>query len=178
MSFKAHRPAGAARADYLAAKDYEAVVEFMLGPGIVSYVTSNTELDFHRPGYYLDVKERKSNLSDEWDLPPGCSKDDAFVIDELSVRKALRHYPAAYFWLHECQTDRVFLARIDEVVCGNHTRQDREVDKNGSLKGKWVVDLNDFRELDQIQQPMVDVLILEDLAEMSWKQSPLLIGVS
>lgn len=169
------RPPGASRADFQAARAYELLVEGLLGPGIVSNLDSSDKQDFWRPGYFLDVKERKQLLSDKWPVPDGWDPNDAFILDELSVRKALVHFPAAYFWLHDCTNDRVFLARIDQVVCGNHVRMDRTI-APGKSKGKWIINLSDFQELEPFWQEAVDEIILADLSEMAWKQSPLLIG--
>lgn len=172
---KYDRPPGAGAHDFKAARDYELQVGEMIGPYVVDNLDSTTKLDFWVPGWFLDVKERKQLLSAKWPIPGGWDPNDAFILDELSVRKALHHYPAAYFWMHDCTNDRVFLARIDEVVCGDRVRLDRETSP-GNSKGKWILNLSDYRELDREDQENVSLLILDDQLAMAWKQSPLLIG--
>ena len=77
---------------------------------------STDELDWWMPGSFVEVKAKNQPISNRWPLP--CAEPDAFILDELSVRKALAHFPHAYFVFLDHPLQRVFVARVDEVICG------------------------------------------------------------
>lgn len=166
------RPPGAGTADFGAAREYELKVGQLLGPYRIDNLDSPDRMDFWVPAVFLDVKERRQPIGARWPIPESWAREDTFIIDELSLRRAMLHAPSAYFWLHTCDDDRVHLARVDEILCAERVRVDRETSP-GRSKGKWLVSLSDFRditaEVDNVLQ-----IILQDQIEMKWKQSPLL----
>jgi hypothetical protein len=164
------RPAGAHAADYAGARAFEELVGGWLGTYKVPNLDAVDRLDYWVPGVYLDVKEKNQRLTARWWLLPGVEEVDLFVIDELSVRRAAAHFPHAYFLIRDRPGgDRIFLARIDEVFCAERARLNR-IGKTNVAKGKWVVDLSNFR---QLSDPAAQLLptVLHDQTSMPWKQS-------
>lgn len=168
---KYDRPPGAVRSDFFAAKAYEEEVASWHDYWIAN-LDRNDRLDFWHPGFFLDVKERKAPLSKKWPLPEGCTAEDAFVLDEVAIRKALEHFPGAFFLLRDAAGDRTFLARVDELLLCDRVRVNREY--NGQARGKVVVNMTDFR---QLTDPRTELLptILADLVGLTWKQAPCLL---
>lgn len=162
--------------DFTGARRFEEEVGDWLGQYRIGNLDSPDRMDWWVPGVYLDAKEKTQPLSARWPLPPGCAAVDAFVLDELSIRRALEHAPHAYFVMRDRPLERVYLARVDEVVCGDHTRVDR-VGSTGHAKGKWVINLTQFRRLENPAGELLAAL-LDDQVAVPWKQSALLIGGS
>ena len=159
--------------DFTNAREFEEEVGAWLGAFKVGNLTSVDKMDWWVPGVYIDVKEKGSPISKVWPLPEGCLVEDAFIIDELSIRRAMEKYPHAYFVLRDGPTGRVFLARVVAVVCGDHRRIDR-VGPTDKAKGKWVVNLKQFR---QLVEPANELMahVLGDQMAIAWRQSPCLI---
>lgn len=168
----ARRP-GVSRSDFLNSKDYEEKVGTWLGDFKISNLTSTEKLDWWVPGFFIDVKERRQLLGVRWPLPEGCAHEDAMILDELSVRKAMAHFPHAYFLLRTLPEDRVFLARVDEVICGDHVRVNR-VGNTGVAKGKWVINVAQFRQLDDPANELLPAVLADQVAT-PWKQSGCLV---
>lgn len=166
------RPAGAAQSDFAAARAFEEEVGNWLGEYKIANLDSSTRLDYWVPGFYLDVKEKRQPLGKRWHLLDGVPETDLFVLDELSVRRAAEHFPHAYFLIRDCPTGRIFLARIDEVFSTTHARVNRRTSEQ-HRKGKWVLDLTNFRMLDDPPLELLP-LVLNDQVETTWKQSPCL----
>lgn len=165
------RPKGASAADFNAAKEFENEVGTWLGDYKVANLEQSDRLDWWVPGFYIDVKEKRQKLTARWvGLLPGVDETDLFVLDELSVRRAMRHFPHAYFVIRDVPSGgRVFLARIDEVTGAERARLNR-VGNTQHAKGKWVVSLRNFRQLtDPINQ--LRPTILHDQVNMPWKSS-------
>lgn len=148
--------------DFVNSKVWEGEVQTWLPSYVDSRTSSTTELDFYIPGAYVEAKEKNQPIGPRWDLP--CEEVHAFIIDELSVRKAMLKFPLAYFVLHDVPQQRVFLARVDEMALASATRLQRVG------KGKRVVDLRNFR---QLIDPALELwpAICADQLEMSWKRS-------
>lgn len=149
--------------DFVAARAFEEQVGEWLGEYKVSHLDRPDKLDWWVPGVYVEVKEKNQRLTERWHLLPGVREPDLFIIDELSVRRAAEHFPHAYFVLHDRPSGRLFLARVDEIFCAERARRMRDG------KGKWVIDLRNFRELERGS----DLLqaILEDQVALGWKKS-------
>jgi hypothetical protein len=167
---KYERPPNAVKDDYFRAKDYEDVVAGWHDYWVPN-LDRNDRMDFWHPGFMLDVKERKAPLSKRWPLPEGCTPEDAFVLDEVAVRKALEHFPGAFFLLRDGHGDRTFLARVDELLLCDRVRVNREY--GDTKRGKLIVNMSQFR---QLEDPATELLptILADLTALSWKQAPCL----
>lgn len=155
--------------DFARAERFEQTVAEWLPAHHIDKTKSTEDLDFWVPGWYLDVKERHQKISAGWPRIPGVKDDDLFIIDELSVRKALKHYPHAYFLLHDVPGKRVFLARVDEIVAAPHIQVDR-VSASGHAKGKWVVGLLNFRLLKDPKNELTPTIFADQLA-LPWKRS-------
>lgn len=162
------RPVGAGASDFQNAKEFEEKVGEWLGDWKVSNLDSTERLDWWVPGFYVDVKEKRQKLSSRWHLIDS-PEQDMFVIDELSVRKAVKHYPHAYFLIRDVPCDRFFLARVDEMFSAERGRLNR-TGKTGHQKGKWVVDLQNFRQLVNPELQLRPT-IMHDLTSMPWKAS-------
>ena len=159
--------------DHDNARRFENEVGDWLGQYKIGHLDATDKMYWWVPGVYLDAKEKAQPISGRWPLPAGCRNEDAFILDELSIRRAMQHHPHAYFVMRDKPLDRTFLARVDEVMCGDRIRIDR-VGSTGHKKGKWVVDLSQFREL---KNPAVELLsfVLGDQIALAWKQSGCLI---
>ena len=152
------RPPGANFHDLQEARHYEQVIAGALPAYRIDKTDSTIELDFWVPGFYLDVKEKKQPLTARWHLLEA-AHEDTFVLDELSLRKALKHYPYAYFLLRDRPLDRLFLAGCWELACVRRTRVNRQG------KGKLLLDLNDFR---QVTHDTFVSEVMADLATVRW----------
>lgn len=150
--------------DFANAAEFEGQVKNVLPPWHIDESKSTTRLDFWVPGLYVEVKEKRQKLTDRWHLIEGVAERDIFVLDELSLRKALEHYPAAYFVIRDVPGgDRVFLAGVWEVACVPRVRRDR------GGKGKLLINLSEFRQLDSLDQ--IVPIAMADLAATAWRQS-------
>lgn len=168
------RHAGWRRSDHANARRFEEEVGDWLGAYKIGHLDATDRMDWWVPGLYLDAKEKAQPISKVWPLPEGCPAEDAFILDELSIRRAMLHMPAAYFVMRDRPRNRTFLARIDEIIAGEHTRVNR-VGSTGVRKGKWVVDLRQFRELTDPASELLPFCLADQIA-LPWKQSALLIG--
>lgn len=162
MSGAYYRPPNTDLAD---AREFEQVVRTWLPAYVDDRTASTSELDFYVPGCYLDVKEKKQPIGARWPLP--CREQDAFIVDELTIRKGLKHFPYAYFVIQDRPLGRVFVCRIDEIALAEKVRLNRV------NKGKHVVDMTNFR---QLLNPAAELWphILQDQLDMAWKSSPCL----
>jgi len=150
--------------DFANARAWEEEVASWLPPHIARF-DSTEELDIYVPGAYIDCKEKIRKISDRWPRPPGVEEWDLFIIDELSVRKALRHFPMSYFLIRDRQSgDRVLLARVDEMAAVERSR----VNRVG--KGKWLVDLSNFKVLEDPKYELWPAITADQLG-LPWKRS-------
>lgn len=161
------RPDGAKQIDRQRGGDLEDRVRAELG-FVLDHTNSSTLLDFWAPGFFVEVKGQYQPLGQRWlDHWPGCRVP--FVLDELSVRKACEHFPHAYF-VFGTHDDRLFVASIAEVVCSDRVRLDRRTEK--WTKGKWLLDLAQFTEIDCALEDyeLLPVLTQRHLL-LQWKKS-------
>jgi len=158
--------------DFAEARAVEELVGSWLGAHKIGNLDSTERMDWWVPGFYLDVKEKKQPLTARWPLPAGVAERDAFIVDELAVRKALEHFPAAYLVVHDVPVERWVLISVTELVCCDRVRVERET-VSGHRKGKWVVDLTQFRTLTAPSQLRDE--ILADQVTLPWKRSGCLI---
>ena len=127
----ARRP-GQSALDMAAAREFEEEVRAVLPDHCVVRTSSSVDLDYFIPPVVVEVKEKKQPLTARWH--GGQDEEDLFIIDELTVRKALKHWPYVWFVMKDCPQDRIFLANIAEILSADRHRFNR----NG--KGKWVID--------------------------------------
>lgn len=163
------RPKGAHAGDFARAREFEEEVGTWLGEYKVGNLDSTERLDWWVPGVYIDVKEKRQKLNRRWHLLPGVPEQDLFVIDELAVRRAMQHFPHAYFVIRDVPGKRIFLARIDELVSAERARLNR-TGTTEHRKGKWVIDLKNFRELTDPARQLLPT-VLYDQTSMPWKNS-------
>lgn len=151
--------------DFADAKAFEQEVAASLGVHVVDRSASNDELDFWVPGFMLETKERKQPIGDRWlKHAPGVDPTDLFIVDELSVRRALKHWPEAYFLLRDrVAGNRLFLASITELCVVPRTRVMR------AGKAKLLFDMTHFRQITSLEE--IAGFIRADLVALPWKSS-------
>jgi hypothetical protein len=159
------RTAAQRAADPARAKVFEAEVRRHL-PGLVRDLTNATDdLDWCVwPQLYIDAKERHQHVGARWAArAPHVPVEDLFIIDELSYRRALRYWPAAWFLLRDVTAERLFMAWIVDVAVAERVR----VQRVG--KAKLLLDLKHFREI----QSLDDVVpaCQADIDSEAWRQS-------
>lgn len=143
--------------DRLASIEFEETVRGWLGDHVVSATNSTSKLDFHIPGISVEVKEKRQPLGGRWHLLPGVDERDLFVIDELSIRKALAHWPAAFFVIRDVPCDRLFVAPIWLMVGVERVRVDRTF-TGGQRRGKWIIPLTSLIQLDNPEAELLPLL--------------------
>lgn len=167
------RPPGSRANDHANSKEFEAVVGEALGTFKIDQTSANDRLDFWVPGCFVEVKEKRQPISNKWPLPD-CPVEDAFILDELTVRRAMLQYPFVWFVLRDVPGDRIFLASIAEIICADRVRVNRVGPAPQHVaKGKWVVNLGQFTQLDNLS----DVLptMLAGAVALPWTNSACLI---
>lgn len=157
------RRPGQSYVDLAAAKEFEDIVRHHLPDFTISQTNSTEKLDFFVPGITVEVKEKRQKLTDRWfDGTEASFEPDLFIIDELTIRKALTHWPFVWFVLRSVPGEWIRVAHVAEILSADRVRFDR----NG--KGKWVVDTSEFRNT-AIQD--LQIAIKTDIASMPWKLS-------
>ena len=151
------------QADLVDSKAWEQDVARAIGPLIVDRTDSTTELDFWIPGAVLETKEKKQPLTERWHLLPGVPEPDLFILDELSYRKAAKHFPTAYFVIRDRPQDRVFVVSITELVCQERARVNR------AGKGKHVYQTTHWTQIQSLEEIVGHVMA--DLISEPWKRS-------
>jgi len=157
----ARRP-GQSQADY-ADTGWEDEIRVVLGEHVIDDSKKNDRLDFWVPGFYLECKEKRQPLTTRWHLLPGVPEENLFVLDELSVRRAMRHGYEVFYAIKDRPTGRTFLAAQHELIGVDRVR----VNRNG--KGKWIINLGELRLVDDISR--IPELIREILSATPWKRS-------
>lgn len=158
-----HRTAAQKGGDFAAAAEFEQEVRAHLPEWIVDNTAASDRLDFWLPGVYVEVKAKRQPLTARWHLVDGVDERDLFVLDELSVRRALRCWPEAYFLLSDEPTGRLFLASITDLCVADKVRRQRVG------KGKWLMSLLQFHQLDSLDE--IVPVAMADLASTPWKRS-------
>mgnify|MGYP001180015691 CR=1 FL=1 len=166
------------RHDLANARAYEDYVAIQVGVPVHTRFDARDDLDIWHPGWMLEIKEKNQPLTERWHLLDGVEERNLFVLDELTVRKALSWYPGVFLLLRDNAHDhhlpedqrqpRLFLAPIWEIVAVKRER----VDRGG--KGKWILDLTDFTRL--ADEAHVPEFAHHALTEQKWKQSHCLGG--
>jgi hypothetical protein len=150
--------------DFNGSKEWEAQVATHLPAHTIVRTDSTSELDFYLPALYVEAKEKRQKLNKRWHLLNDVEEPDLFVLDELSLRKALVHAPYSYFLLHDVPGGgRMFLASAVEVAVADRVRRNRVG------KGKLILDLRSFRQIEGLEALMPTVT--EDVTEQNWKRS-------
>jgi hypothetical protein len=157
--------------DFLEAREYEEYLESRLGVACDSRFDSTTELDIWVPGYMIEAKEKKQKYTKRWQLLEGVLEENLFIIDELTIRRALGEWPGAFFLLRDTvypSGPRLFLAPIWELISVERVRVNRD------KKGKWIIDTTNFRQVrDESEIPIIATHLL---IEKAWKRSECLGG--
>lgn len=160
--------------DFANAREFEQAVADALEPHthqIITEFTKADRLDIWVPGFMLDVKEKHQPLTGRWTQHvDDWEERDVFVMDELSVRRALqKSVTSTYFLIRDNPSGgRMFICSALEVACTERIRLDRK-SSAGNLKGKWLINLQSFRRLPTIDS--VFAFITDDLAKEPWKES-------
>jgi hypothetical protein len=151
--------------DLAAAVEFEERVASQMGVPVHTRFTAKDDLDIWVPGYYLEIKEKRQPLTARWQLLPGVAEEDLFVLDEQTVRRALRHWPNVYFLIRDVPSGgRLFLIAIWELVVN-----DQFVRRNRVTKGKWIICLTDYRQLGDIAD--IHSIAVNELGTFPWKRA-------
>lgn len=162
----ARRP-GQSHIDLANAKQFEDEVRAFLPDYTVNRTNSSVDLDFYLPKIVVEVKEKRQKLTERWWSSTTTFEHHLFVLDELTVRKAMKHWPYVWFVLRNVPAGRIMVANVAEIISADRHRFDR----NG--KGKWVIDTSPFREIPTLNELMPT--IINDLRMEFWKASCCLI---
>lgn len=165
MTAPYRRTEGQKHSDLTAAREFEQRVAGALPWYTRDETAAQDRLDFWVPGAYVEVKEKRQPLTVRWQgWRPDVPERELFVMDELTVRRALRHYPEVYFLLRDVPGgDRMFITPLHELVCVERVRANRD------RKGKWLLDLRDFRRLPRLED-LLEFVVADQLA-LPWKAS-------
>ena len=153
--------------DFENARPGEELVAEWLGTEWSTHFDSPNDMDFtsHRMDdrgdwatWAVDVKEKMQPLSFRWKLWSRPSAD-TFVLDELSIRKALQYGHCGWFVLHDVPLERWFVASAVEICMGDHVRVNR-TGSTGWSKGKWLIDLRQFNQYDPESQDWVSLPLM------------------
>jgi hypothetical protein len=170
MTSQYGRSASMRASDFHQSKDFEQQVAPGLGEFLVDYSSSTDKIDFWVPGFYLDVKEKRQKLTERWHLLSGVPEEHLVVLDELGTRKLMQHFPYGYFLIRDVPSNnRLFLASATELCSVERARVNRWTSSD-KAKGKLVYDLRHFRPISQVAD--VYQIVMQDLVDMPWKQSP------
>lgn len=165
MSYADARTPAQKAADLNGSRAFESQVHELLSRDpVISRTLSTTDLDFAVPRVvWVEVKEKRQRLNRKWVLHEGVPERDHFVLDELSLRKAVAAAPYCYFVLRDVPGgDRIFLASVFEVACGDRVRRLR------SGKSKLILRLDQYR---RVALPDLPEAIAVDIAHEPWKGS-------
>lgn len=161
-----HRTKAQMVGDFADAREWEEQLAAVFGDHVITQFDSKTALDIWVPGYYVEAKEKKQPYGHRWHLLPGVAEQDLFIMDELTVRRGAEKYPAVFFVIRDRPLGRLFLAPIWEVISAERVRVNRV------KKGKWILDVRNFRQISD--ESDVPDLVPGLLAEVGWRASPAL----
>ena len=166
------------RHDLANAKSFENYVAEEIGVPVHTRFTSKEMLDLWHPGYMVEIKEKNQSYGNRWHLLEGTEERDLFILDELTVRKALKWFPEVFFLIRDNvggnPDPRLFFIPIWEVISVPKSRVDRE-HHLGALKGKWIIDLSMFTRITDIKE--IPELAHHMLVEQVWKRPQCLGGL-
>jgi hypothetical protein len=166
------RPPGTKLSDFENARDFENEVADSLPAWKRTEFNSNDRLDIWIPENYVECKEKRQPLSKRWHLLDGVDEVNHFVMDELSVRRACRHWPSAFFVIRDVPGgNRLFVISIVELVCVERVRVNRKT-SDTHMKGKWLIDLSECYRLGHLAE--LHPYMQQYLLDTPWKKSPCL----
>jgi len=134
--------------DFAGARAFEEEVVGALGAagyGGWHALDETDKLDFMHPGWVVEIKEKNQRINTQrWDTPT--AERDSFIIDELSVRKAIDDPLPVFFVLRDNIEHRIFCVPLEELVGLPKRRMNRR-GPTGHDKGKWIVSLEECIQL-------------------------------
>ncbi len=159
--------------DRVRADKYEAEVDEALPLTTVTKFSSTDAIDIWHPGWFLEIKEKHQKIGPRWTLPS--EEHNCFIIDELSVRKHLRHYPGVFFLIKDNASEQVvkYIIPIWELIGLPRTRMNRQ-GPTGHDKGKWIVDLSGCRQI--AHEKDLDEICHDMMADLTWMNAECLGG--
>lgn len=157
--------------DFADARAMEQHVGSFLGSFLIENLDSSDRFDWWLPGAWIDLKEKKQKISKLWQLP--CDEPDAFILDELSLRRGLQHPNNAYFIFHDCPMERWFVASAMQVAMADRVRMNRRYE-SGKAKGKHVLNLLQYHQIESLDEVLP--WIMQDQLAVSWKTSECLVA--
>lgn len=164
------------RFDFKNAREYEEYVANRIGVPNLTKFNGKDDLDIWVPGYFIEIKEKNNTYTEGWRVLEGVEERNLFILDELTVRKALQWFPNVFFVLRDKADKaepRVFLAPIWEIISIDKARLNRGHTETHT-KGKWIIDLSQFTRLaDEADIPELATKLLMDKV---WKESQCLGG--
>lgn len=159
-----HRTDEQKAGDYRRAREWEMEVAGMFDPAtFLGNFEATDRLDLWFPGVYLELKEKRQSYTPRWHLLPGVPERDLFIIDELTVKRSLQHYPNVLFLIRDVPGQRLFHAPVWEMISVERARVNRV------NKGKWVIDMGNFRTVDD--PATSKSLFVRQLVKQHWKDS-------
>jgi len=148
-------------------KTFEQAVGAALGPYVIDNTLATDRLDWYVPGYLVEAKSKRQKLTARWHLLPGVPEEDLFIIDELSVRRAMKHGYEVFFALQDLPGNRLFFVALHELIGLTRVRVNRNT--GGGLKGKWIINLAECRQIQSLDE--IPDLACKILVETPWKAS-------
>lgn len=148
--------------DFPNAKAFEQLVGTWLPDPKTDQTNSTTGIDWlvnEKVGVEVKEKNQKYN-SKNWKFPKDVAEQDVFILDELSIMRSTVHFPSVYFVLHDNvdkEKERFFLAPIAYIIASNKEMVNR-VGPTGVAKGKWLVDVTQFKLIEDPAQQLWDCI--------------------
>lgn len=163
--------------DFPKSKQFEQMVGSWLPATKKDQTSSKSEMDWLVDDIRVEVKEKNQKYNaNNWPFPRGTLEKNVFIIDELSIFKALHYFPSVYFVLHDNVNEgaeRVFLAPISHIVACEREMVDR-VGPTGYPKGKWLCNITQFMRLDNPAEQLWDEILKYEEAK-PWLKSACLL---
>lgn len=102
---------------------------------------------------HIEVKEKKSRYDTrEWPLDDMDEKD-AFILDDLTVRKCLVRGPRCVILVWDHITKEYFVFPIVDLALMPRKRVNRQIHRNTlTLKGKWIIDFRNGQKCSNLDE--------------------------
>jgi hypothetical protein len=115
-----------------------------------SNTESFNELDFdifssvHQCTFRVELKEKRQKyVAKDWSLTDEAERF-IFIVDDLSIRKILKHAPLSGLLIRDITTNRFHFYSVVDLMLIPKKRMNRNISKTTlSLKGKWLINLGD-----------------------------------